>query len=101
MVIVRDLGFAIFDSTAPHEYFPEKQSDEIIDVYQIAVQAGTDEAYADELKTIAKRYRQEMIKGTSYLAEAKKWKDELEQLDNKPIDEEALKEICQLIFENL
>lgn len=34
MVILREKGIAIFDSTAPHEYFPERNSDEIIDMYE-------------------------------------------------------------------
>ena len=46
MVIVRELGFAIFDSTAPHEYFPERETDEIIDMYEELIVPGTDEKYA-------------------------------------------------------
>ena len=44
MVIVRELGFAIFDSTAPHEYFPSREGDEIIDMYALIVTPGTDES---------------------------------------------------------
>ena len=40
MVIVRELGFAIFDSTAPHEYFPSREGDEIIDMYALIVTRG-------------------------------------------------------------
>ncbi|MGM0843434.1 MAG: PRK06851 family protein [Bacillota bacterium] len=78
MVIVRELGFAIFDSTAPHEYFPERAGDEIVDVYERAVNPGTDEKYADEIETISKKYRNAMKEATSYLAKAKALHDELE-----------------------
>ena len=38
MIAVRELGLCVFDSTAPHEYFPDRDSDEIIDIYKAAVQ---------------------------------------------------------------
>ncbi|RIW29093.1 hypothetical protein D3H55_19775 [Bacillus salacetis] len=78
MVIVRELGFAIFDSTAPHEYFPERSGDEIIDVYERAVTPGTDEKYAYEIKEISKNYAGKMKEATSCLARAKSLHDELE-----------------------
>ncbi|WP_102347788.1 PRK06851 family protein [Bacillus sp. Marseille-P3661] len=78
MVIVRELGFAIFDSTAPHEYFPEKESDEIIDMYERAIVPGTDEKYAEEIKEISGRYRERMQAALSLLSDAKQLRDELE-----------------------
>ena len=41
MVLIRELGFCVFDSTAPHEYFPERPGDEEIDLYRAAVREGT------------------------------------------------------------
>jgi hypothetical protein len=78
MVIVRELGFAIFDSTAPHEYFPERDGDEIVDVYERAVTPGTDEKYAETIKDISKRYAEKMKEATAYLAKAKALHDDLE-----------------------
>ena len=49
MIAVRELGLCVFDSTAPHEYFPDRDSDEIIDIYKAAVQPGTDEKYEKEI----------------------------------------------------
>jgi hypothetical protein len=79
MVIVRELGFAIFDSTSPHEYFPERVGDEVVDVYQIAIKEGTDEKYAKEISEISGRYSAKMKEGTAYLARAKELHDELEK----------------------
>lgn len=42
LVVIRDLGICLFDSTSPHEYFPSRDSDEIIDIYQEAVKEHTD-----------------------------------------------------------
>lgn len=80
MVIIRELDIAIFDSTAPHEYFPAKESDEIIDVYALAITPGTDEKYKDELDSIINRYKSTVNKGIEQLAKAKILHDELESI---------------------
>ncbi|WP_433745605.1 PRK06851 family protein [Falsibacillus pallidus] len=78
MVIVRELDFAIFDSTAPHEYFPAREGDEIIDMYSRVITSGTDEIYEDALKDISGRYTNKMKEATAYLAKAKNLHDQLE-----------------------
>ncbi|MFF2092162.1 hypothetical protein [Paenibacillus sp. NPDC058174] len=70
MLIFPKLGTAIFDSTAPHEYFPERDGDEILDMYELAIAPGTDEAHAAEIAGIEARYSAKMKEATSYLAEA-------------------------------
>jgi len=72
MLIFPALSLAIFDSTAPHEYFPSQPSDEILDMYELAMQPGTDEQYAGELKAIKERYSQKMQEATAYLKEAQR-----------------------------
>ena len=86
MVIVRELGMAIFDSTAPHEYFPSRAGDEIIDLYKVAILPGTDEIYSDQIKDVSARYRAKMNDGTASLAEAKKLHDEIEKIYQRAID---------------
>ncbi|GIO43355.1 PRK06851 family protein [Paenibacillus apis] len=78
MVIVRELNFAIFDSTSPHEYFPEREGDEVIDTYAASVKPGTDERYAEQLAEVSSRYKESMKDAISHLAEAKRYRDELE-----------------------
>ncbi|MFF2092170.1 PRK06851 family protein [Paenibacillus sp. NPDC058174] len=70
MLIFPKLGTAIFDSTAPHEYFPDRDGDEILDMYERAIAPGTDEAYAAEIAGIKARYSAKMKEATSHLAEA-------------------------------
>ncbi|AZV45490.1 PRK06851 family protein [Peribacillus asahii] len=86
MVIVRELGMAIFDSTAPHEYFPSRAGDEIIDLYKVAILPGTDEIYSDQIKDVSARYRAKMNDGTASLTEAKKLHDEIEKIYQRAID---------------
>ncbi|MBP1156683.1 MULTISPECIES: PRK06851 family protein [unclassified Paenibacillus] len=104
MVIVRELGFAIFDSTAPHEYYPDRDADEILDMYEHCIKPGTDEAHADAISDIKGRYAAQMKASIEDLAQAKSLQDELEQIyvhstDFHRIDqikEEVLQEIISL-----
>ncbi|HZG74750.1 MAG TPA: hypothetical protein VEZ72_02720, partial [Paenibacillus sp.] len=86
MVIVRELGFAIFDSTAPHEYFPERDSDEVLDMYTRCIKPGTDEAYEGELNEIRQRYAAKMKESIGQLATAKSYHDELERIYGQAMD---------------
>jgi hypothetical protein len=70
MVLVRDLSFCIFDSTDPHEFFPNGPNEEIIDIYEEAVTPGTDEKYANEIQELNTRYKSFMKKGIHDLKEA-------------------------------
>jgi len=70
MLVFRELSLAIFDSTAPHEYFPSRGGDEILDMYELAMQPGTDEQYASEIESIKQRYSQKMREATAFLRDA-------------------------------
>ena len=66
MVIIRDLDVCIFDSTSPHELFPSRTSDEIVDLYQTAVKPGTDEENSARLSAIQNRYDKIKQPGTLF-----------------------------------
>lgn len=93
MVLVRELGWAVFDSTQPHEYFPERPGDEVIDMYELTVAPGTDEAFAEEIAKIEAAYREKMADGKKYLAEAKSHRDELEKIYCKVADQTYVDDI--------
>lgn len=78
MVILPELDLCIFDSTAPHEYFPYQEGDSIIDVYECVITPGTDEKYAEGLQDIKDRYKLYVAEGISYLKRAKEYHDTLE-----------------------
>lgn len=80
MVIIPEQSVAIFDSTAPHEHFPTRENDEVLDMYARTIVPGTDEKYASELAEIKERYSAAMTEATSYLAEAKAAHDKLEEI---------------------
>jgi len=101
MVIVRERDVAIFDSTAPHEYFPERDTDKIIDMYERCINPGTDEKYADEIERTTKAYKGKMKEAISYLAEAKQLRDRLEAIYINAMDFHVVDDIQQTILNEI
>jgi hypothetical protein len=101
MVIIRELGIAIFDSTDPHEYFPDRDGDEIVDMYLGAVTPGTDEKYAIEINDVHKRYKDKMKEGNVCLAQAKAFHDELEKYYIEAMDYSKVNQIYKKINEGI
>ncbi len=100
LVAVRELGFCLFDSTAPHEYFPERPEDEIIDIYKTCVTPGTDEKYQAELNGSQKAYKEMIASGVAFLKKAKEDSDRYDA-GLPAIDEAALKQATQEILQKL
>lgn len=71
MILIRELDYCLFDSTSPHEFFPTRDNDVIIDLYQEAVTPGTDEKYAQEINRLTKHYKEKMKKGIKKLQATK------------------------------
>src|SRR5699024_12595034 len=67
MVYIRDLNYCLFDSTAPHEFFPTRARDQIVDLYETTVTKGTDEKYAEKIAQITRAYKKGMRDGLDHL----------------------------------
>lgn len=79
MLIMPELDICIFDSTAPHEYYPNRPNDIILDMYTELIAPRTDENFSAQLSEIVKRYKACVSEGTSHLAYAKFLHDDLEK----------------------
>jgi Cdc6-like AAA superfamily ATPase len=101
MCIFRELGIAIFDSTAPHEYFPSRDGDEILDMYELLIEPGTDGIFADFISKISAKYKNKMTEATSYLAKAKELHDELEEIYVAAMDFSVVEKIQSKIAEEI
>lgn len=86
MIIFRELGIAIFDSTAPHEYFPSREGDEIIDLYGDIIDSRTDDMFAEKIAILSKSYKEKMKEAIAYLAQAKSLRDQLEKIYIEAMD---------------
>lgn len=100
MVVIRNLGVCLFDSTAPHEHFPNRTGDEILDVYQAAVVPGTDEKYHQELAVVSAEYKAEIRQATAALHKAWTLWQELEN-NGMPVSEEAKTAAQEELLERL
>ncbi len=98
MVILRELGTAVIDTTAPHEYFPSEESDEIIDLYEKIITPGTDEANADRLQEIAAAYKAKIHEGTAHLAKVKAARDRLEGIYRSAISPQDREKARDILF---
>ncbi|WP_217588474.1 hypothetical protein [Lentibacillus saliphilus] len=96
MVLVRQLEFCIFDSTDPHEFFPDRQADSIVDMYEALITPGTDERYADEIQTLNRQYKSYMTSGIDKLKEARTWLDDVFS-DQSDIGEDTMDHIWQAL----
>ncbi|RKN83795.1 hypothetical protein [Paenibacillus ginsengarvi] len=86
MLIFPELRTAIFDSTAPHEYFPDRRGDVILDMYERTMLPGTDERYADEIEPLRQRYSQKMKEATAFLGEAQKFDARIKEFYTEATD---------------
>jgi hypothetical protein len=97
MVVLRELDLCLFDSTPPHEYFPSRPEDEIIDFYKAALAEKIDEKYRTEIAAIAADYKDEMGKAAKQLSKAKRYYDEVQRSCLSKIDAQALQTVEEKI----
>ncbi len=101
MVVIRELGVCVFDSTDPHEYFPERHGDEIVDLYEQTITPGTDEKYESDITHYTKSYKQRMKDGITYLQEAKSLHDNLEKTYIDAVDFAVIDEMYSSIYKEI
>lgn len=101
MLLFPELSLCIFDSTAPHEYFPNRDEDSIIDMYKELINDQTDELHEKELTDIVTRYKSCVSEGTKHLAIAKKYHDELEKFYIEATDFTVIDKIYEEIYKKI
>lgn len=101
MVIFRQLGIAIFDSTPPHELFPSREGDLVVDMYEKTVDKTTDEKFHREITEVTSLYRKKIEKGLNYLVQAKQHHDELQILLEKGTEKQPTEVVVKNIINNI
>ncbi|MGY0692135.1 hypothetical protein ACW2QC_04985 [Virgibacillus sp. FSP13] len=99
MVLVRELDFCIFDSTDPHEFFPQRDGDQIIDLYEELVAPGTDEKYAEQINKTNSTYKSYMKKGIENLKKAGSYREHMESAYTQPDKNELYKIVDNIVME--
>jgi hypothetical protein len=78
MIILPTLGITILDGTSPHVIDPSRESDEVIDMFQLCIHPQVETDYKEEIEALEARYKAKMKEGTRFLQEAKELHDQLE-----------------------
>lgn len=101
MVLVPELDFCVFDSTAPHELFPTSERDYILDFYAEAGLEGADEKYAAELEAIRLEYAEKMSGGVKHLAAVRSIKRKIDEIYAELTDFEYAEAVIRDIIEDI
>ena len=101
MLLFPEISLCIFDSTYPHEYYPDREGDRVIDMYAELITKDTDEHYEKELAEITARYKSYTEEGTAYLAIAKGYMDELEQIYHDATDFSVINHKCNELYKKI
>lgn len=99
MVVSRELSLCVFDSTPPHEKFPKREGDEILDFYREAGLSGIDEKYEKELFFVKSAYDNKIKEGMCYFKKAWELKNESDKAVLSKIDEGAIRKIAKHILD--
>ncbi len=67
MVLCPELSYCVFDSTQPHEMFPESERDKILDFAEVAGLYEIDEKFKKDLDFLKKKYSMSIAKGLAHL----------------------------------
>lgn len=97
MLVFPELNIVVFDSTAPHEFFPESEDDKVIDMYAELLRENFDEDNDALLKEIQSTYSEGMAKGIAVLKEIYKLYDNLETEYISTIDFDLLANLYEKI----
>ena len=97
MVICRELSLCVFDSTPPHEKFPQRETDEILDFYVESGLSGIDEKYEKELFFIKSAYDFKIKEGKDFFKKAYNLKVEKDKEALAKIKESELRQIARNI----
>ena len=102
MVIVRELGFCVFDSTAPHEYSPSRESDVILDLYRETSDGTGELLFTPRVAELAEQDRSALRQAGEKLHLAGEAAEAFWQFHLYPLDEDELEKrkgkILQTIF---
>ncbi|MGL4740251.1 MAG: PRK06851 family protein [Sarcina sp.] len=86
MLVIRELNVALFDSTAPHEYFPSFVDDTILDTYEKFCADDVDNVYSAQIKLIEGKYLDAKKEGIKYLKESNAYKKIYDEIYDKALN---------------
>ncbi|MBE7036070.1 MAG: hypothetical protein E7403_02110 [Ruminococcaceae bacterium] len=101
MIVIRELSLSVFDATAPHEYYPSKADDEILDLYTLSAFRDVDSDFSHELADYSKRYKDAINSAIQSIINANSACIRAEDLYRKQIDDNRLMDVRKMIIEKI
>ena len=101
MVIVRELGFCVFDSTAPHEYSPTRESDVVLDLYRETAAPAGELLFTPRITELAEEYRDALRQAGEKLHLAGEAAEAFWQFHLYPLDEDEAEKRRLMILRSL
>lgn len=101
MVIVPELEVCVFDSTSPHEMYPTRAGDTVLDFYEEGGLRGTDEKFSAELEYVRKRYMLKIAEGRAHLRLAGIYGKEREYYYSRIINPDEISRTADKILRGL
>lgn len=101
MVIIPELTTCFFDATPPHELFPSRDGDVIIDIYETAVSPDAEHNNISQICEIKSEYNQIINQASTLIKEIRKAHDDLESYYINAVDYSITDTITQEIIEDI
>ena len=101
MVVIREKKLCIFDSTPPHEHFPIREGDHILDFYAPAAKCDVDSVYKEELRHISTEYKQKIKMATECISRYNKILNQYERYADLRIDRKDIVYFANYLSETL
>ncbi|QSX07206.1 hypothetical protein JYG23_07645 [Sedimentibacter sp. zth1] len=101
MVVIDALDTCIFDSTFPHEFFPTRDNDIVIDLYEKLLPENFDENNSTILNNISSKYKKQINAGILKLKEVRTTQKKLDSYYSSSIDFDEIENIYTDIIEEL
>ena len=98
MVISRELSICVFDSTPPHEKFPQCESDEVLNFYVESGLSGIDEKFERKLYLVKSAYDSKIKEGIHFFKKAWQMKEESDRRLLTKISESDIRKIAKNIL---
>lgn len=101
MVVIPSYGISVFDATSPHQLFPSRENDVILDFYEKDLEDNLQEEDRRIISTLYMEFEDYMAEAREYLRTAHTLHDNLEKIYIKAVDFELLDAITKDLIEEI
>lgn len=101
MIIIPQIKTAIFDSTPPHELFPSRDNDILLDLYSTSLKGDADVDNLESVIALNQKYQEELTKAREILRECKSIHQDLEDIYIKAVDFSRIDYIYEEILDEI